>query len=459
MTEKRPFHILYALRYLRYGLLLCLVPMARALLAFDLQSFYTALRQDAAILAVFAVVALVLRRATAFWMDGQALHCEKGVLARSHYTYARAGVAALEVARPLYCRLMGASKVTLYFKSHLQPRTFDLYLKKQDAAALADALLPARTDVNIFAPTGFERLSLVMLSANILTSCAFAWMTLDRLDPLVGLDLQQLAEQNIGRLAGLAARLMPAGLAAAATLVFLGGAVTFLYSFLHTFGFSVCRNGGVLISRGGLVTKLERRILGSAVSACEVRVTPAARLLRRYPVYVSAGSFRGGDIPLMVFKKNSPHSPEALLPGYAPAPPVLCDPARKSYMQYLWQPGALLALALAVTGVALARMPALVPVLLVPDALLLAALAVAAEGYFREGICRNENRSIGRRFTRRLTRCEVCVLTPDLAYTLFETPFATSGGRCDVTVHLPCGLRYKVRGVLKYAVQELPFTL
>ena len=41
MTEKRPFHILYALRYLRYGLLLCLVPMARALLAFDLQSFYT----------------------------------------------------------------------------------------------------------------------------------------------------------------------------------------------------------------------------------------------------------------------------------------------------------------------------------------------------------------------------------------------------------------------------------
>ena len=161
----------------------------------------------------------------------------------------------------------------------------------------------------------------------------------------------------------------------------------------------------------------------------------------------------------MVFKKNSPHSPEALLPGYAPAPPVLCDPARKSYMQYLWQPGALLALALAVTGVALARMPALVPVLLVPDALLLAALAVAAEGYFREGICRNENRSIGLRFTRRLTRCEVCVLTPDLAYTLFETPFATSGGRCDVTVHLPCGLRYKVRGVLKYAVQELPFTL
>ena len=156
-------------------------------------------------------------------------------------TYARAGVAALEVARPLYCRLMGASKVTLYFKSHLQPRTFDLYLKKQDAAALADALLPARTDVNIFAPTGFERLSLVMLSANILTSCAFAWMTLDRLDPLVGLDLQQLAEQNIGRLAGLAARLMPAGLAAAATLVFLGGAVTFLYSFLHTFGFSVCQ--------------------------------------------------------------------------------------------------------------------------------------------------------------------------------------------------------------------------
>ena len=32
MTKKHRFHILFAFRYLRYGLLLCLIPMLRALL-------------------------------------------------------------------------------------------------------------------------------------------------------------------------------------------------------------------------------------------------------------------------------------------------------------------------------------------------------------------------------------------------------------------------------------------
>ena len=56
----RRFHIIFALRYLRYGLLLCLVPMVQALLAFDLDSMWAALTQDAAILLVCAAAALAL---------------------------------------------------------------------------------------------------------------------------------------------------------------------------------------------------------------------------------------------------------------------------------------------------------------------------------------------------------------------------------------------------------------
>ena len=47
MNRQRRFHIIFAVHYLRYGLLLCLVPMLQALLAFDLDSLWAALRQDA----------------------------------------------------------------------------------------------------------------------------------------------------------------------------------------------------------------------------------------------------------------------------------------------------------------------------------------------------------------------------------------------------------------------------
>ena len=109
----RPFHLLYALRYFRYGLVLCLVPMARALLAFDLSAFYTALGQDAAILLAVGAASLVLRRATAFWLDGAGLHCETGIFRRVRTVYAPAALAALEVSRPVHCSLLAASKVTL----------------------------------------------------------------------------------------------------------------------------------------------------------------------------------------------------------------------------------------------------------------------------------------------------------------------------------------------------------
>ena len=50
MNRQRRFHIIFAVHYLRYGLLLCLVPMLQALLAFDLDSLWAALRQDAVML-------------------------------------------------------------------------------------------------------------------------------------------------------------------------------------------------------------------------------------------------------------------------------------------------------------------------------------------------------------------------------------------------------------------------
>ena len=86
-------------------------------------------------------------------------------------------------------------------------------------------------------------------------------------------------------------------------------------------------------------------------------------------------------------------------------------------------------------------------------------MIVSLEGLRREGLHKNENRTLSVVFTRFFTRHEVCVLTQDLAYTLFEHPFSVSEGRCDVTVCLPCRVRYRARGVLQYQARSIPFSL
>jgi len=456
-VKGRRFHIIFTLRYLRYGLLLCLVPMLRALVEFDLDSLWLALTQDAAILLASAAAALVLWHATSFaWQEG-AVQVSQGVVLRQSQTFSRQSIAALEIVRPLSCRLLGASRVTLYFRANAAPRRYTLYLKKRDAAAVAEALLPVCTENAVFEPTGFERLAFIMLSANILTSSLFALWGVRQADELLDGDFGRRAAQTLREAALFVARFLPAGFALLLTLGFAVTGFTFLVALVHTAGFQVCRSGGVIVSRGGFVTHIERRIFAACVSACDTCVSPAARLLRRYPVYLAAGSYRGGDLPVLVYKKGEERAVRRLLPAFSPPDGPLCAPARKSPVQYLWQPGALLALSLAVCGVASFAMPQLLPMLAVPVLLALCSLLVSLEGLFREGFCKNGSRTLSVCFTRFFTRHEVCVLTPDIAYTITENPFSVSGGRCDLRVHLPCGVRYRVRGVLRYLAQEIPF--
>lgn len=223
MNRQRRFHIIFAVHYLRYGLLLCLVPMLQALLAFDLDSLWAALRQDAVILLACAAAALALWRATAFRLEDGAVKVTQGVFYRSYHTFGRASIAALEIARPLYCRMLGASRITLYFKTNASPKSYSMFLHKKDAAAVADVLLPVRSDTSVFEPTGFERLSFVMLSANIITSSAFALWGVKQLDEVLGQNFQQIALDTFHEAELFAARYLPTGLA---FLVTLGFAVT-----------------------------------------------------------------------------------------------------------------------------------------------------------------------------------------------------------------------------------------
>ena len=459
MTKKHRFHILFALHYLRYGLLLCLIPMVRALLAWDFDSLLTALWQDLYILIFCAIAALCLWASTLFEITPNGIFTQQGIFLQSRRVFRGDSIAALEITRPLHCRLLGASKLTLYFKALALPRTYQLYLPQKTAAAVAEALLPVRSDTNVFAPTGFERLAFVMLSANVITSWVFIVLGVKQVTQILGDGIQEVAKENFTRLTAFAAHFLPAGAAIISAAVFVMISATFFYTLLHTAGFRVCRNGGVIIMRGGFITKIERRISVQSISACDVRVTPVARLLRRYPLYISAGSFRGGDIPLMVYRKNAAHLPETLLPHFTPPNGTLCEPKRKSIVQYVWLPCTCLALCLALCGVAFAVMPSMLPFLAVPALFSLGSVLQSYEGFLKEGMCKNENRSLSLVFTRFFTRHEVCIFSPDVSYTMLENPLSLSAGRCDFCVSLPCRLSYKARGVLRYQADRIPFIL
>ncbi|MFQ8832411.1 MAG: hypothetical protein ACLR7U_05740 [Ruthenibacterium lactatiformans] len=55
----------------------------------------------------------------------------QGVFYRSYHTFGRASIAALEIARPLYCRMLGASRITLYFKTNASPKSYSMFFIKR----------------------------------------------------------------------------------------------------------------------------------------------------------------------------------------------------------------------------------------------------------------------------------------------------------------------------------------
>lgn len=457
--ETRRFHVFYALRFFRYGILLGLVPILHAVTALQWQAVVQAVYSDALILLVFGLFSVALWRTTGICFTENEMTAHWGILwKRTHYVRV-ADVCALEVRQSLRYRLFGAARVTLYFENMQAPNQLVLYLSIHDARNMAQTLMPVYRESSVYAPSGIEKLNFVVLSANVITSCVFISMTLSQLDDLFAQDFKQLAAQNLSRLSAVLSHWLPASISGLAALFFLIITVTVLYSFVHAFGFSVCRNGGILLMRGGLITRIERRIRAAQVTCCEMRVTLVARMLRHAPVYVRAGSLNGRDIPLMVCPLQTPQTIGMLLEGFSQASMPLCSPRQKSPVQYLWKSGVCAALFLAMLAVSVVSVPSLLAVPATGVFFSLAALLLAIEGIFREGICQNENRTLSLCYTRFLTRHEVCILTHSFALSTWQTPFAFRDGRCDVAVRLAGGARFYVRGLQASDADSLRFPI
>ena len=457
------FHFVYIIKIIQKGLVLCLVPLVQALLDFDLESLYRALGQDAAILAALALAGGLLWGRTGYRLTDGALALERGLLVRRRSCLLRSEVAVLEQARPPWLRLTGATRLTVYLARGRGQSRATVYLPRRQAAAVAEVLLPVRSDAVLFAPTRAERMRLTMVSANLAATGALVLVSAAQTRKLFGQGLEQrLSELTLGQLAQVERLLelvLPAGLAWLATMIFALWGLALFWSLLSTAGFRVCRSGGVILAKGGWGNHLERRIAAGAISCCEVRLTPTARLLRRRPVYLSAGSYRGGDMPVLVYKPGDEALVQALLPGFSPDPPAPGILAGRGLGLFLWKGAASFGFFAALMGVSLWRLPQATPLLAIPLLLCLGLVLAGLEAWATEGVSQAPGGPIAAQYTRCFTRHIVWVLTGDVSLTCRQTPFSESVGRCSLELQLPCRLRVRVRAVKQWEASRLKLAL
>lgn len=452
------FHIVYTLKYIRYGLILCLVPIVQALFSWDFNSLYTAFHQDAIILSVMGIFSLCIWNRVGFTLTEHTLALRYGLLFPKQTTIRASEVAALVLDRPFFLRLLGCTRIKLYATSSKSFGKAQFYLSRRHAAVLAECILPVQTESSFFAPSGTERIRFTMLSANLITTSALVYISAQQTEKILGRDivneLNQLAVTNLEKIEQLAELFLPAGVAWLFTILFLLWGIALFFSLLSTSNFRVSRSGGVILSKGGFINHSERRILASAVSYCDIRITPISRILRRYPVFLCAGSYLS-DSPILVYRKGYEALLQALMPQFIAPRPIAIINADRSWPQFLWKSSSLFLLCSALTAVSVWRLPDLTLLLFIPQILSFALILVSIEGWFTEGICSNPNRTLSVCYTRFFTKHNLCIFTNDISFSTLQTPFSENIARCNFTLHLPCGKRILIRSIKSYQAHRL----
>ena len=181
MTRQRHYHPLAALRFLRKAVVVCLLPLANALLEFSLNALLTALRQDAALLLFLCGASSILLEASSWALDeAGVLRLQWAFISKRERIIRGEALAALTIERPLFFRLLGASRVVLYPVGQPARRAVTLYLHKEDAQELADRLMPVRDRSATAA--GASGPALVVLGANGLSTLALTYLAIRQSD-------------------------------------------------------------------------------------------------------------------------------------------------------------------------------------------------------------------------------------------------------------------------------------
>lgn len=451
------YHIFATFKYIKYGFVICFVPLINAIIKFNLPALFTALRQDAVILAVMVPVSLILWRHSNFTLTDSEFCTSNGIFVFQAKHFSRAAITAVELHRSFYLRPIGATQLIIYFKSGYPVKSCSVYLKKADACRIADILAPVRKAPTHYEPSGWERISFVMLSANIITTAVFVIYTFNRISKLFGDGVKKLALIQFYEIEQIVSAVLPAGVSAVFTLCLIFIFLSVLISFLRTAGFSVSRADGIIISRGGLITKVERRIIAGCITYSDIRITPVARILRRYPVYIAAGGYEGGDMPLLVYRYGQEENIRRVLPEFDVPKKLHTGGGRRTVSNFLWRAYIYLAVMFVLIAVSTRTVPGLTLPLYFLLVLVIAYTACSLIAYFQEGFRLLPNRTLFIRQNRAFTMHLVSVYTHDFSVKYTQTPLAAKDGKCAIRVYLPNRKKFTVRAVSLHTAKDITF--
>lgn len=441
MTEKH-LHPFAALQIFRKTLALYLVPLVNVLFERNWEALRAALRQDIVLFLLVCGVSWVILRASSWSLDENGTLClHWKLLFRFDRTVRGASLAALTIERPFYFRLAGASRVTLYPMGEPKKRTLTLCLTKGDAAQLADQLLPVEAP-SLHRPKGGERAALGLLGANGLSTLALFLLAIRQ--SRQGPDRYELAFAQISFLAGLAARWLPTG--AAWLLAFAGFllGLSLIRSFVQTVHYEVWHTADQIGSSGGWLDRFEIRVKTAEISYADVRFSPFARLLRRWPVFVTAGGC-SPELPLFVYRSGEEALFRELLPEFRMPPDLLARTEQRSLI-FFAPAGIPFALCALLTLISIYTLPSLTVTLLFPTVFFAAGLAGGMMGYRREGIWLRDGQLTLRR-QRGIYLHSICVFHPDLCLTANQSPWAANVDRINLTFAFPGRVKLTVRSV------------
>ena len=441
MNREKHFHPLAALHLLRKTLLVYLLPLVQVLFDRNWDALRAALRQDLVLLFFISAVCWAVYYGGRWQVDAEGtVHVSWRLGVRLDRALRAEGLAALVLEQPLLYRLTGACRVVLYPVG--QTKTITLYLTRQQAEELADVLLPV-TDPLWHAPKGGEKLAFTVLGANGLSTLFLWWLAIHQTQSYAP-DAQTAALAQLGQLAALAARWLPLG---AAWLLVLAGTlfcISLVRSALQAVHYTVWRTDTQLGSRGGWLSRFEFRVRSSEISYADVRVSPIARLMKRWPVFVVAGSCRP-ELPLFVYRSGQEELFRELLPEFRMPPDTRHDLTHRSAV-FFAPAGIPFGLCLLLVLVSRSVLPALTGTLLIPTAVFAVFLAGGLMGWLKEGIWLREGRFTLRRQKGVYLHC-ICVFHPDVCLRTFQSPWAARYQRMTLTLALPGQVRLKVRSI------------
>ena len=442
-TGRRLYHPFFALRLMRRTLVLYLVPLVQVLFARQWDVLWTALAQDLALFCLMALISYGMLHVSSWELDEDGtLRLHWNLVVSFERTVQASQLAAVQLEQPLIYRLGGASRVTFYPTLLPRGRAVTLCLKNRDARMLADRLMPAPPE-EYYHPAGGQRLALVLLGANSLSTLLLVWVALGQGNDAA----EQMALSQLDQAVAWAARWLPISLAWVLTLLTFLFGLSLLRSFSHTVHYAVWRGQGVLASQGGLLLRVERRFRLDRLTCAEVRLSPIARLLRCYPVYLTAGCY-SGDAPLFVYRAGQEELIHRLLPGLRLPPNrrLSLEQVQGRSLAMLVPAGGTFTFLVLLLLVASWALPGAIPLLALPAAVSALWLVISLQGFFREGAWPAEGRITFLRQRRLSLRC-VCIFSPVVCLQISQSPWAVTQGRANLTFAYPGRLHEKVRSI------------